>query len=308
MRGYHDKREGDKDLRAELLDDGAFRRLEGTLRLCRGARVLLTQNLWVEAGLMNGALGHVAGYVWPKGGDPRSSDSSKRAPICVVVQFDDIDLGSEPRMQNGQPEIGADGKPIMVPRNFFPELGEKGRKLVPIFRESAKSENGDGVVRHQFPLTLAWALTHAKAQGMTLRRVRILLSKASAAQVGVGYVAVTRVKHPRHLAFWTDLPEHAAFQQARWKEDFRARLRYRLRIEAKASYTLRKYGCCSADPWSCGGRRGGAGVAPSPRRDGGPAAAGAGRGQGRVAVAETGRGADRGLDGGGGDGGGPWRR
>ena len=233
--GYHDKPEKDKDLRAELLDGDDFRRLEGTLRLCKGARVLLTHNLWVEAGLMNGALGRVRGYVWPEGGDPRSSESSKRAPLCVVVEFDDIDLGKD-----------ASGEP----RNFFPELGPAGRKLVPIFRDSVASGAGDGVVRHQFPLTLAWALTHQKAQGMTLRRARILLSKRSAGQVGLGYVAVTRVKHPRHLMFMEPLPEHAAFQEAKWKEEFRARQRYRLRMAAKASRTLRKYGFCAADPWN----------------------------------------------------------
>ena len=135
-------------------------------------------------------------------------------------------------------------------RNFFPELGARGEKLVPIFRETVQSDEGDGFVRHQFPLTLAWALTFHKAQGMTLRRVRILMSRTSAVQVGLGYVAVTRVKHPRHLMFWTDLPEHAAFQEAKYKEEFRARLRYRLRMEAKASRTLRKYGSCQADMWT----------------------------------------------------------
>ena len=111
VRGHHDKKEKDKDLRAELLPDDQFRRLEGTLRLCRGARVLLTHNLWVEAGLMNGALGYVAGYVWPEGGDPRSSDSRKRAPICIVVEFDDIDLGFEEKMENGR---------IVKARRIFP--------------------------------------------------------------------------------------------------------------------------------------------------------------------------------------------
>ena len=35
--------------------------IENELHMCEGARVLLTQNLWVEAGLMNGALGTVRG-------------------------------------------------------------------------------------------------------------------------------------------------------------------------------------------------------------------------------------------------------
>ena len=119
-----------------------------------------------------------------------------------------------------------------------------------IFHENIFSNTEDKVTRKQFPLILAWALTHWKAQGMTLRRVRICMRRAVAGAAGVGYVAVTRVKHPRHLMFWTDLPEHAAFQEAKYKEEFRARLRYRLRMEAKASTTLRKYGCCQADMWT----------------------------------------------------------
>ena len=38
--------------------------MENELFMCEGARVLLTQNLWVEAGLMNGALGYVRGYMY----------------------------------------------------------------------------------------------------------------------------------------------------------------------------------------------------------------------------------------------------
>ena len=38
IRGYHDKREKDRDVRAELLPDDQFQRLEGTLRWCRRAR------------------------------------------------------------------------------------------------------------------------------------------------------------------------------------------------------------------------------------------------------------------------------
>ena len=142
IRGHHDKPEKDKDLRAELLPDDSFRGLAGTLRLCRGARVLLTQNLWVEAGLMNGALGYVRGYVWPSGGDPRSKESKKRAPICVVIEFDEVDLGWEEKVEQGRVAVDCVGRPVMVRRNFFPELGEAGQRLVPLFRETCTSEDG----------------------------------------------------------------------------------------------------------------------------------------------------------------------
>ena len=93
MRSYHGPHE--KGMKPELLDDAEFRGLLALLNLCEGARVLLTHNEWVEAGLMNGALGRVRGFVWPEGGDPNSKDEEKQAPLCVVVEFDDVDLGEE---------------------------------------------------------------------------------------------------------------------------------------------------------------------------------------------------------------------
>ena len=87
---YHDKpkgREAEK-LEPEKMDADDFRGLEGELLMCEGARVLLTQNLWVEAGLMNGALGVLRGYMWPEGGDPHAKEKAKRSPLCVFVEFD----------------------------------------------------------------------------------------------------------------------------------------------------------------------------------------------------------------------------
>merc|ERR1711884_534750 len=77
-----------------------FRGMENELLMCEGARVLLTQNLCVEAGLMNGAMGELKGYMWPEGGDPHSLDPAKRSPLCVFVEFDSVDLG---RDEAGQP-------------------------------------------------------------------------------------------------------------------------------------------------------------------------------------------------------------
>ena len=79
--------------------------MENELLMCEGARVLLTQNLWVEAGLMNGAMGVMKGYMWPEGGDPHGHDPKKFSPLCVFVEFDSVDLGKD--------EAGR-------PRSFFP--------------------------------------------------------------------------------------------------------------------------------------------------------------------------------------------
>ena len=157
-----------------------------------------------------------------------------------------------------------------VQRTFFP--GEPAKKRwVPIFREEARAVSNEKVQREQFPLTLAWALTHWKAQGMTLPCARVRLSKRSAALPGIAFVAITRVKHPRHLVFEGDLPDWDDFQVVAGKPQFRARRRYDLRTLAKASRTqggrtanrfVVRTGCsvgacncgkccyCEADPWT----------------------------------------------------------
>ena len=85
-------------MKPETMDADDFRGMVSELLVCEGARVLLTQNLWVEAGLMNGALGIVRGYMWPEGGDPHSQDPEKRSPLCVFVEFDSVILA---RMRQG---------------------------------------------------------------------------------------------------------------------------------------------------------------------------------------------------------------
>ena len=90
-------------------------------------------------------------------------------------------------------------------RRFFSEPGRE--HWVPIYHSAPVTAKSDSdITRAQFPLTLAWALTHWEAQGMTLRRVRICLRSAVAGAAGVGYVAITRVKHVEHLVFEEDLP------------------------------------------------------------------------------------------------------
>ena len=74
---------------AAAMDADEFKGLASSLQLCVGARVLLTQNLCPEYGLMNGALGVVKGFVFPENFNPESSDSKERAPVCVIVEFDE---------------------------------------------------------------------------------------------------------------------------------------------------------------------------------------------------------------------------
>ena len=140
---YHDKpgtEEGAK-MKPELMDADDFRGMEAELQMCEGARMLLTQNLWVEAGLMNGALGVLRGYMWPEGGDPHSKDMRLRSPLCVFVEFDSVNLGTD-----------ANGRP----RSFFPDdppadVPGSRRNWVPIFRQRVSSTVEEKIAREQYP-------------------------------------------------------------------------------------------------------------------------------------------------------------
>ena len=65
VRAKHDRIGAACKLRVRELDSEEFKGLENVLELCVGARMLLTKNEWTLAGLANGALGVIKGFVWP---------------------------------------------------------------------------------------------------------------------------------------------------------------------------------------------------------------------------------------------------
>ena len=135
--------------------------LEPVVFLAKGARVMLTMNLWSTVGLCNGATGTVVDIVY------QSNHQPPDLPIAVIIEFD-----------NYRGPIFNVNKSFCVP-------------VCPI-TVSSQSETGFHE-RQQLPLRLAWALTIHKSQGLTLPKAWIDIGK-SERTAGVSYVAISRVK------------------------------------------------------------------------------------------------------------------
>ena len=60
-------------MKSDLWDVENFLGMENLLLLCEEARVLFTDNTWMEAGLMYGALGTLKGFMCLAGGDSNFS-------------------------------------------------------------------------------------------------------------------------------------------------------------------------------------------------------------------------------------------
>ena len=135
--------------------------LEPVIFLAKGARIMLTINLWAEVGLCNGATGTLLEFIYANNHQPPD------LPVSVIVQFDDYK-----------------GPSICSNRN----------KCVPISPITVSSHTLDGVhERQQLPLKLAWAMTIHKSQGLTLPKAWINVGQTEKT-AGISYVAISRVR------------------------------------------------------------------------------------------------------------------
>ena len=154
---------------AERANDDEADGLEPQLCICLGARVMLTDNIWVENGLVNGSMGTVRDIVWNEGQDP-----IKDMPTAIMVEVDDY---SGPK---------------------FP-----GTNYIPIFPVTRRFEyKKRDCSRTNFPLRLAYAITVHKAQGLTLKQVVLNLERKDHSP-GLSYVAISRVKKLSSIMFET---------------------------------------------------------------------------------------------------------
>lgn len=137
--------------------------LHGLLKLAIGARVMLTTNVEVSDGLVNGARGEVVHVVTNIRGEVSS----------VLVKFDNSSVGRK----SIQSSPYSHAVPLTMHEVVF----------------FAKGRRGSEVTRLQFPLTLAWATTIHKVQGLTLDEI-VIDMKDGRFNPGQAYVAFSRVK------------------------------------------------------------------------------------------------------------------
>ena len=139
--------------------------LEPIVCLAVGARVMLSSNLWVDMGLVNGAMGTIKAICYRSGGAPPD------LPVAITVQFDTY---TGPTLPDGT-----------VP-------------ITPLRR--TWSTSGTQCSRLQLPLKLAWAVTIHKAQGLTLDKVVVDIGKKEFSS-GLTFVACSRVRHLTDILF-----------------------------------------------------------------------------------------------------------
>ena len=125
---------------------------------------MLTSNLWVDVGLVNGAMGTIQAICYRAGGPPD-------LPIAVMVQFDSY---TGPTLHDGT-------VPITPLRRTWSALGAQCSRL-------------------QLPLKLAWAVTIHKSQGLTLNKVVLDVGKRDFSS-GLTFVACSRVQKLQDLLF-----------------------------------------------------------------------------------------------------------
>ena len=149
--------------------------LETVLLLSVNARVMMTVNVDTSDGLVNGVMGEVMAIL----------KNDRNVVHTVLVKFDDIKVGKIAKRSSKYKQNYPGCVPVQRHKGQYQKLNKKGAQIN----------------RTQFPLTLAWAVTIHKCQGLTLEKVVVDMKGAKRFNNGQAYVAFSRVKsmHGLHI-------------------------------------------------------------------------------------------------------------
>jgi hypothetical protein len=180
---------------ANILDDKSKQITH--LQLCIGARVLITSNLGIALGLMNGTLGTVVGFLY---GDPDADSIPHYAKHIIMPECPTADMAAQ-----NQPAL-----PIVLVqideiysklKNSYLRETSNIVPIAPLSREITwkKQEQISGkmkiteekIYRTQLPLILAKFATIHKIQGVSVDQLVWILGPQFA--MGLSYVAMSRV-------------------------------------------------------------------------------------------------------------------
>lgn len=154
--------------------------LHTILVLAVGARVMLLYNVNTSDGLVNGVIGTVEAIIKNNAG----------IVTTILVKFDNTKVGEAAIISSRWRQEFPHGVPIVRHEGQYEKAGKKGAQIS----------------RRQFPLTLAWAVTIHKCQGLTMDQIVVSMKGANRFDNGQAYVAFSRVKTLQGL-YITDFDE-----------------------------------------------------------------------------------------------------
>ena len=166
--------------------------LETVLCLSVNSRVMMTVNVDTSDGLVNGVMGEVKAIL----------KYDKNVVHTVLVKFDDVKVGKIAKRSSKYKQNYPGCVAVQRHKGQYQKLNKKGAQIN----------------RTQFPLTLAWAVTIHKCQGLTLEKVVVDMKGAKRFNNGQAYVAFSRVKsiHGLHILNFDEsgIKTHSAVRDA----------------------------------------------------------------------------------------------
>jgi ATP-dependent DNA helicase PIF1 len=164
--------------------------LSNVLYLSKGARIVLTNNIWAEAKLVNGSRGTVRYIIYEDGKLPPNDQ-----PALIICQFPDYIGPSYLQTEEKMVPI------VPMTRNWF----EKNKQFS----------------RTQYPIILGWAITIHKSQGMTLDEIILDVGEKEFA-TRLTYTDTTRTQNFGLLAF-DPFPNYHRFAKIFLSKGFKSR-------------------------------------------------------------------------------------